>query len=89
MSDVRVESISMIPQVESQIRIARDKLNDILAKYESEAHSESTARLLIDAHAGVEQATRVLCEDMNQSSTASPPAEEESACQSESSDEEY
>ena len=87
MSEVRVESISMIPQVESQIRIAREKLNDVVMKYESQVPSESTAILLLDARRSLEQASRIIGDEMNQSSTASPPGEEDQACPS--SDEEY
>ena len=90
MSDVHIESLSMIPQVESQIRITREKLQEIVRRSQTiEDQTGSTAKLVLDAMRSIDDAARLLLDEVNHSSTASPPADEEPSHASELSEEEY
>jgi hypothetical protein len=89
MNEVLGESLAMIPQVESQIRAARDKLIEALSQSDLQSHvtlPASTLKLISNAQSNIELAAEILRDDVHGSSTASPPVEED---QSSSDDEEY
>ncbi len=79
----------MIPQVESQIRMAREKLREALLQADLQSHATlpaSTLKLISNAQSSIELAAEILRDDVHGSSTASPPVEED---QSSSDEEEY
>ena len=90
MSEVHIESVSMIPQVENQIRVALGKLRELVSQSKvQENQSDCMAKLTLDAMRVIDGAAGLLSDDINYSSTASPPTDDNLVNRDESSDEEY
>ncbi len=90
MEEVHVESLSMIPQVERQILVARQKLQEIVNKFdEQEDQTNSIRQLLLDSIRLIKETGELGTEETKGSSTASASACEDPAIVSECSDDEY
>ena len=85
-----MESLSMIPQVERQILVARQKLQEIVNKFdEQEGQTGSIRQLLLDSVRLIKETGELGTEETKGSSTASASADEDPPNVCEYSDDEY